>query len=71
MGFSRQLAGVAVFATDSALLFGVQFLDFARASTPYVIGVTTLLVIVVAWKGERPLRWRWEDTSSTAAQYCY
>ncbi len=25
----------------------------------YLLILTALLVIVLAWKGERPLRWRW------------
>ena len=47
--FDLVLAGVYRFApsrNDGALVL-------------YLLIVTVLLVIVLAWKGERPLRWRW------------
>ena len=50
----------AVFATYAALLFGVrQIIVTTGYRMPYVIGVTVLLILIVIWKDERPLRWRW------------
>ena len=58
--FPARWQGWAVFATYAALLFCVRQIISAPAyRIPYVIGVTVLLILIVAWKGERPLRWRW------------
>jgi hypothetical protein len=60
LGIPCQVAGVAVFATYAALLFGVrQIISTPAYRPPYVIGVTVMLILIVVWKGERPLRWRW------------
>jgi drug/metabolite transporter (DMT)-like permease len=33
----------------------------ARVLALYLFGLTVLLVVILAWKGERPLRWRWGE----------
>jgi hypothetical protein len=30
-----------------------------RSLLIYLVAITLLLMIVVAWKGERPVKWRW------------
>ena len=58
--FPARWQGWAAFVTYAALLFGVRFMNSIPAyRTPYVIGITVLLVVIIVWKGERPLRWRW------------
>ena len=31
-----------------------------RALALYLLVLTLLLIVVVAWKGEKPARWRWD-----------
>jgi len=58
--FPARWQGWAIFAAYAVLLFGIRFLSSTpEYRMPYVIGITVLLVLVVVWKGERPLRWRW------------
>jgi hypothetical protein len=38
---------------------GVYLLLTPRALATYLIALTALLIVILAWKGERPLRWRW------------
>ena len=33
----------------------------AAALAIYQVVLTALLIAILAWKGERPLRWRWGD----------
>jgi hypothetical protein len=47
--FALTLLGVARFAPQR---------DF-RALILYLVALTAALMVIVAWKGERPLRWRW------------
>jgi hypothetical protein len=33
----------------------------ARVLAAYLIALTALLIVILVWKGERPLRWRWSE----------
>ena len=33
----------------------------ARVLAIYLIAITALLVVILVWKGQRPLRWRWGE----------
>jgi hypothetical protein len=37
---------------------GLVGLSGSAYRLPYLIAITVLLIVVIAWKGERPLRWR-------------
>jgi hypothetical protein len=44
------------------LLFGILYLKARRdvvALVLYMVGLTVLLIVVIAAKGERPVAWRW------------
>jgi hypothetical protein len=52
--------GWLVFVAYLGLIFGgVTLLDTPQNRLPYFVLITVLFVIVVAFKGERPVRWRW------------
>ena len=57
-GLPSKWQGWLVYATYIALLFGGRYL-FAtpRYRLAFTIAITLALVGVVAWKGEKPLRW--------------
>jgi len=58
--FPARWQGWLVFAVYAALLFSVRsIIANPEYRIPYIIGVTALLVLIIVWKGERPLRWRW------------
>lgn len=59
-GLPAKWQGWVVFVLYAALLFGGRFVFLTpRYLSVFVIGITVLLVAVVAWKGEKPLKWRW------------
>jgi len=41
------------------LLAGLRMLSGSSERAVFIVGLTALLVVVVAWKGEKPVRWRW------------
>ena len=55
--------GWLVIAAYLALLFGgIYYFKLMRATlclVLYMLMLTVVLIAVVAFKGERPLRWRW------------
>jgi len=59
-GLPAKWQGWAVFAIYAVLLFGSRYLFLtSRYRILSMIVITVLLVAVVAWKGEKPLKWRW------------
>lgn len=38
---------------------GLVLLSESLYRLPYVLGITAVLIAVIVWKGEKPLRWRW------------
>ena len=55
--------GWVVLVAYLALLYGgIRFLPPAQGSGTlllYLSALTAALVLIVAWKGEKPVRWRW------------
>jgi hypothetical protein len=47
--FVMLLGGVAYFRAQQNV----------RGSWAYLIGLTAILIVIIAAKGERPLKWRW------------
>jgi hypothetical protein len=62
-GLPNRWQGWLVLAAYLALVYGgIRYLEPRRDSLSlfvYLIVLTAVLVIVIAVKGERPLRWRW------------
>jgi len=62
-GLPVRWQGWLVFAAYGALLYGAIYYFKAQnnavALLISVLGLTALLIVIVAVKGERPLRWRW------------
>lgn len=50
---------VSVLVFLAMLIGGLARIDEQKARIGYVVTVIIAFVIVVAWKGERPLKWRW------------
>jgi len=59
-GLPARWQGWVVFAAYAASLFGSRyFFHTFRYRLVFIIAITVLLIAIVAWKGERPLKWRW------------
>jgi uncharacterized membrane protein YfhO len=62
IGWTRPVTwqGWATVLTYLALIvFGLEALSASSQRVVYLIAITALLVAVVFWKGEKPVRWRW------------
>lgn len=57
---ARWQGWVTYAAYTAILLGGRNVISASRDRTIFTITVTTLLVAIIIWKGERPLRWRWD-----------
>jgi len=42
------------------LAVGIEAFSIPQLRWPYIAAITVLLIAVVVWKGERPVRWRWD-----------
>ncbi|MDA0679715.1 MAG: hypothetical protein O3A13_06985 [Proteobacteria bacterium] len=59
-GLPARWQGWLVLVVYLGLIFaGLYTIRTPQFRLPYFTIVTVLLIIVVAFKGERPLRWRW------------
>ncbi len=59
-GLPARWQGWAVFITYLGLVIGgLYILEAGDYRLPYIVIITVLFIIVVAFKGERPVRWRW------------
>jgi drug/metabolite transporter (DMT)-like permease len=59
---ARSQGWVVLFGYLGLVYAGIYFFIPSRnggALAGYLIALTALLIVIVAWKGERPLRWRW------------
>ena len=59
---------VSVLLFFALLIGGLLRIDEQKARIAYVVTLIIALVIVVAWKGERPFRWRWGRRRSGKAR---
>jgi len=60
-GMPVRWQGWAVLLGYLGLLYaGIYGLTPGRGAAVYLLVLTALLVVVVVWKGERPVRWRWD-----------
>jgi drug/metabolite transporter (DMT)-like permease len=53
---------VVLFGYLGLVYAGIYWLAPSRSASVlafYLLIITALLVVICAWKGERPLRWRW------------
>lgn len=50
---------VVVVVFLALLIGGLLRIDEQRLRIAYVIALVVALVVVVAWKGEKPFKWRW------------
>lgn len=50
---------VVVLAFFALLLAGLRRFDAPGLRLAYILSLVVGLVIVVAWKGEKPVKWRW------------
>jgi hypothetical protein len=50
---------IVVISFFALLIGGLPRIDERNVRIAYVISLVVALVIVVAWKGEKPFRWRW------------
>jgi hypothetical protein len=48
---------VSIYA--SALVAGLIMISNPQYLLAYLVGITAVLIAIVVWKGERPLKWRW------------
>jgi hypothetical protein len=49
-----------LFAYLGLVYVGIYSIVPSRALAIYLLALTVLLAVLVAWKGERPVRWRWD-----------
>jgi hypothetical protein len=53
---------VVLFGYLGLVYAGIRWLAPSRSASVlafYLLTITAFLVVICAWKGERPLRWRW------------
>jgi drug/metabolite transporter (DMT)-like permease len=62
-GLPVRWQGWVVFGAYAALLYGGIYYFKAQRNTLalliYLLALTAVLIVIVAIKGEQPLRWRW------------
>ena len=52
-GWSTVLVYFVLLAGGLWMLSGTQY------RLPYIVAITALLIAIIVWKGEKPIRWRW------------
>ena len=57
---------VVVMMFFALLIGGLPRIDDQKVRIAYVISLVVALVIVVAWKGEKPFKWRWGEIFESA-----
>ncbi|MFT5500986.1 MAG: hypothetical protein ACI88G_001119 [Woeseiaceae bacterium] len=52
--------GWVVYVAYTIALLGIRpMLSTPYVRTSFIVAATALLIAIVVWKGERPVRWRW------------
>lgn len=59
-GLPSKWQGWVVLAAYVALVFGSRYFVLTPIiRLAFIIAITVFLIAIVAWKGERPAKWRW------------